>query len=87
MTKHKKVGGWGARSQLTKRQRDEIATCRNCTLPECYGKRDPACPLHPQHKEYKQMLDALCAAVQQRGQAASTGRALVSAVWGQWHGN
>jgi len=81
------IGGWGAYTQLTDKQQHELATCLNCPLPECCGAKDEACPLHPRHKEYRQMLDTVCAAVQRRGQNACMGRALVATVWEQWHGS
>ena len=55
--KHKLIGGWGARTELTPRQQAELDTCLKCTLSECVGKCDPACPLHPDHEQYVALIE------------------------------
>ena len=68
--KHQAIGGWGATTELTPRQQAEIATCRTCPLPECYGRRDIACPLHSDHKQYVELLEELAMAVREMAHGA-----------------
>ena len=63
--KYNTFGGWGARGSLTPRQRAEIQVCEGCSLPECYGKKDAACPLNSEHEQYVRLLNLVTAEVRE----------------------